>query len=223
MKRLFRHLSLLMVLALLAIGIMGCGSKDVEDALNLANEVVSILTDTEAEDALSTTEASDTEIISTEADSTEAASTEAEVTDAGGSQEEESATLSTESTLATLDEDGSYNSRDEVALYIHLYGKLPSNYLTKKEAQALGWSGGSLEPYAPGCSIGGSYFGNNEGLLPKGSYTECDIDTVGKKSRGAKRIVFSSTGEIYYTEDHYESFTLLYTADGPVTEEIIYD
>ena len=113
-----------------------------------------------------------------------------------------------------LDEDGWYNSKDEVALYIHQYGKLPSNYITKKEAEALGWSGGSLEPYAPGKSIGGSYFGNYEELLPKAkgrSYTECDIDTAGKNSRGAKRIVFSNDGYIYYTGDHYETFELLYS------------
>lgn len=49
-----------------------------------------------------------------------------------------------------------------VALYIHLYGRLPDNFITKKEAQQLGWTGGSLEPYAPGCCIGGSRFGNYE-------------------------------------------------------------
>ena len=112
-----------------------------------------------------------------------------------------------------LDEDGYYTTKEDVALYIHLYGHLPDNFLTKKEAQDLGWSGGSLEPYAPGCSIGGSRFGNYEGLLPdkKGrTWTECDIDTMGAKSRGAKRIVFSNDGLIYYTGDHYESFELLY-------------
>ena len=114
---------------------------------------------------------------------------------------------------AKVKEDGEYSSKDEVALYIHLYGHLPSNYITKKEARALGWEGGSLEPYAPGKAIGGDKFGNYEGNLPdrKGvTYHECDIDTVGKKSRGAKRIVFSDDGYIYYTEDHYETFTLLY-------------
>lgn len=116
-----------------------------------------------------------------------------------------------------LDEDGSYTSKEDVALYIHLYGRLPDNFITKKEAEALGWSGGSLEPYAPGKCIGGSYFGNYEGLLPKKkgrSYTECDIDTLGKKSRGSKRIVFSNDGLIYYTEDHYNTFELLYGEVG---------
>lgn len=115
-----------------------------------------------------------------------------------------------------LDENGTYTTRDDVALYIHQYGHLPHNFISKKEAQSLGWQGGSLELYAPGMCIGGSRFGNYEGILPEASgrkYTECDIDTLGAKSRGAKRIVFSNDGLIYYTDDHYESFTLLYGED----------
>ena len=63
----------------------------------------------------------------------------------------------------------------DVALFIHLYGRLPDNYMTKKEAEKLGWEGGSLERYAPGMCIGGNRFGNYEGLLPEAkgrSYTE---------------------------------------------------
>lgn len=114
---------------------------------------------------------------------------------------------------ALLPEDGSYTTKEDVALYLYQYGHLPQNFITKKEAQALGWEGGSLEPYAPGKCIGGSRFGNYEGLLPEKDdreYTECDIDTLGADQRGAKRIVFSNDGLIYYTEDHYESFELLY-------------
>ena len=113
----------------------------------------------------------------------------------------------------TIDKNGSYTSKDDVALYIHTYGELPQNFITKKEAERLGWDGGSLEPYAPGKSIGGSYFGNYEGKLPKKkgrTYYECDIDTKGKRSRGPKRIVYSTDGLIYYTPDHYETFELLY-------------
>ena len=112
-----------------------------------------------------------------------------------------------------LPEDGTYSSRDDVALYIHTYGHLPGNFITKKEARELGWSGGSVEDYAPGKCIGGDHFGNYEGKLPEKegrSYTECDIDALGQSSRGAKRVVFSNDGLIYYTEDHYSSFTLLY-------------
>ena len=110
-----------------------------------------------------------------------------------------------------IDPYGSYSTKEDVALYIHLYGELPLNFMTKKQARALGWEGSSLEPVAPGMCIGGDYFGNYEGLLPEDrEYTECDIDTLGRSSRGAKRIVFSDDGLIYYTEDHYESFELLY-------------
>lgn len=114
---------------------------------------------------------------------------------------------------AALDEDGSYTTKEDVALYIHTYGHLPPNFITKKEAQAAGWSGGSLERVLPGMCIGGDYFGNYEGQLPKAKgrrWTECDINTLGAKSRGAERIVFSNDGLIYYSPDHYESFELLY-------------
>ncbi len=115
-----------------------------------------------------------------------------------------------------LAKDGVYSSKEDVSLYIHIYGELPDNYITKKEAKALGWEGGSLEEVAPGKAIGGDHFGNYEGLLPEeGNYTECDIDTLGKSSRGAKRIVFDTGGNIYYTEDHYASFTQLYDENGP--------
>ena len=131
-------------------------------------------------------------------------------TDVSGESE---AAPSKDSPSQELDPDGSYTSAEDVALYLYTYGQLPKNFMTKKEAREGGWTGGSLEPYFPGMCIGGDYFGNKEGLLPdaKGrKWTECDIDTLGKDSRGAKRIVFSNDGLIYYTDDHYESFTLLY-------------
>lgn len=119
-------------------------------------------------------------------------------------------TAKTTTASAGIDRNGSYFSKDDVALYIHTYGRLPSNFITKKQAQALGWSGGSVERYAPGKAIGGDYFGNYEGTLPDGNYHECDINTNGRSSRGAERIIYSSDGRIYYTSDHYESFTRLY-------------
>ena len=122
-----------------------------------------------------------------------------------------------EAPLADIpDEDGCYTSKEDVADYLICYGRLPGNFITKKEAKKLGWSGGGLEKYAPGMCIGGDRFGNYEGRLPrvKGrTYYECDIDTLGASKRGAKRIVYSDDGQIYYTDDHYESFTLIYGDD----------
>ena len=106
-----------------------------------------------------------------------------------------------------------YITAEDVAAYLHENGQLPDNFITKDEARELGWEGGGLEEYAPGTAIGGDKFGNYEGLLPEAKgrqYYECDIDTVGRDSRGAKRLVYSNDGLIYYTEDHYESFELLY-------------
>ncbi|MCR5704585.1 MAG: ribonuclease [Eubacterium sp.] len=112
-----------------------------------------------------------------------------------------------------LPKDGSYTSKNDVAQYLHQYHQLPKNFITKKEAKQLGWQGGSLEEYAPGKCIGGDYFGNYENKLPKKKgrkYFECDIDTMGQKSRGSKRIIYSSDGLIYYTGNHYETFEKLY-------------
>ena len=111
----------------------------------------------------------------------------------------------------TVDEDGTYSSKDEVALYIHLYGKLPSNYITKKQAEKLGWvaSKGNLWDVAPGKSIGGDRFGNYEGLLPDGDYRECDVNYEGGY-RGAERLIYGADGSVYYTNDHYKTFTQLY-------------
>ena len=129
------------------------------------------------------------------------------------SEESDEETVESSEETSMMDKDGTYTSAEDVALYIYTYGELPGNFMTKKDAKKLGWTGGSLEDYAPGMCIGGDYFGNYEGILPekKGrEYHECDIDTLGKSSRGAKRIVFSNDGLIYYTEDHYDSFELLY-------------
>lgn len=102
-----------------------------------------------------------------------------------------------------------YYDLTNVVLYLEIYGELPPNYITKKEAQSLGWEGGSVEKYKQGAAIGGDSFGNREGLLPKAngrSYTECDLDTGGGRSRGANRLVFSNDGLYFYTGNHYESF-----------------
>lgn len=120
------------------------------------------------------------------------------------------ATASSEAKAEFVVRGESYSDKEHVAAYLRAYGELPQNYITKKEAQALGWvsSKGNLWEVAPGKSIGGDYFGNYEKLLPekKGrEWHECDIDFDGSY-RNAKRILFSSDGLIYYTDDHYETF-----------------
>ena len=103
-----------------------------------------------------------------------------------------------------------YYDLTNVVLYLEVYDELPPNYITKSEAQSLGWEGGSVEKYLEGAAIGGDTFGNREGLLPKAAgrgYTECDIDTNGYSSRGSRRLVFSNDGLYFYTSDHYESFS----------------
>ena len=120
-----------------------------------------------------------------------------------------------------LEEDGTYDSKDEVCAYLIRYHRLPDNYMTKKAARKLGWEGGSLDRLIPGRSIGGDFFGNYEGTLPEKDgreYHECDIDTIGSSGRGPKRIIYSGDDDneewnIYYTDDHYESFTLLWGED----------
>lgn len=111
-------------------------------------------------------------------------------------------------------EDTEYSTPDEVSLYIYTYDKLPSNYITKKEAMDLGWesSKGNLWDVTDGKVIGGDKFGNREGLLPKAQgrvYYEADVNYNGG-FRGPERIVFSNDGLIFYTGDHYDSFEQLY-------------
>lgn len=112
---------------------------------------------------------------------------------------------------ASVEKDGSYTSPEDVAEYIHTFGTLPANFITKKEAQALGWvsSEGNLQDVAPGMSIGGDHFGNYEGLLPEGSYHECDVNYAGGY-RGSERLIYGEDGSIYYTNDHYQTFSQLY-------------
>ena len=105
----------------------------------------------------------------------------------------------------------------ELADYIDEHGELPENFITKEEAQKLGWdsSRNYLSDVAPGKSIGGDRFGNYEGRLPKAKgrkFFECDANYTGGK-RGAERIVYSSDGHVWYTKDHYETFEELFPSD----------
>lgn len=98
----------------------------------------------------------------------------------------------------------------DIADYIFAHGTLPDNFLTKNEARQLGWDSSKnyVSDVAPGYSIGGDKFGNYEGLLPDASgrkWYEADANyTAGP--RGAERILYSSDGLVYYTNDHYQTF-----------------
>lgn len=192
MKKKFRLLALLLALTM-ALGILtGCTENEINSTIDAVSELVEILDEPTAPEAPAPT-----------------AQVEAETK----AEEPEPSVPDVLEIPLFVDEDESYDSKEEVALYIHTYGHLPPNYVSKTKASKAGWNGGSLEKYMPGKSIGGGTFANREGLLPAAegrSYKECDIDTLGKSARGAKRIVFSNDGLIYYTDDHYESFELLY-------------
>ena len=210
MKKIIKKLAVFQLAIMLVLSVTACRSDAALEAARYAAEVLESTEEASTDDYREVRE--------------EASSSETEeISESDGSTSEtdesvsETETLSSEepaSDKVSVTEDGEYTSKDEVALYIHLYDHLPDNYITKKEAEALGWNSkeGNLWDVAPGKSIGGSYFGNYEGLLPekKGrDYHECDIDYNGGR-RNAKRIVFSDDGLIYYTEDHYESFEQLY-------------
>ena len=133
-----------------------------------------------------------------------------EASAAGGSAAEGAASAAG----VSVSKDGTYTDKDHVALYLHLYQTLPANYISKTKAKKAGWDAekGNLWDVCPGKSIDGGAFYNDDGLLPeKGGRTwkECDIDYAGGY-RGAKRICYSNDGLIFYTDDHYQSFTQLY-------------
>ena len=196
-----RILALLLALTLLVLG--GCTVRDMVQVVGVSTTTLQELADAALSDETEAPESGD-QFVTAESP---------EETPAEAPQDEAAPADEVSETTDTVGEHTYYYDVDHVVLYLDTYGHLPGNFITKKEAQALGWSGGSLEPYAPGKCIGGSHFGNYEGLLPEAegrSYTECDIDTLGAGSRGTKRIVFSNDGLIYYTGDHYESFELLY-------------
>jgi len=197
MRKTLKHILPLLLALLLAAGsLFGCGVIDEETAVQLAEQVlVAALQNAQNQQGEPTAAPQHT-----------AAPKQETAADNGS---EASASVPDTVTYGEW-----YDTPYEVAEYLHLYGELPPNYLSKNEAKELGWdnSRGNLWDVAPGMSIGGDYFGNYEGSLPekKGRrYTECDVNYDGGY-RGAERIVFSNDGLIYYTDDHYESFTLLY-------------
>ena len=201
-----RLLSILLVLLIL---LTACGKKTAEPAGTTSNTDAVVTQETTAKTSEKETE--------TEPQTQTQAETEAETETESETQAPTDVPDETEPPIAdepSVRDDlpvygEYYYDVENVVLYLVLYDELPPNYITKNEARALGWEGGSVEKYKDGAAIGGDRFGNYEGQLPKAkgrSYTECDIDTDGYSSRGSRRLVFSSDGLYFYTSDHYENF-----------------
>ena len=215
-----RLLLYVMLAVMMCLALAGCKKKSKKPVETTGYDITIVdakdVTTPAATEPATTAEATtasapeETAPAATEPATTEAPTTAAPTTAAPTKAPETTA----QPTTAAIDENGIYTSKEDVALYIHTYNKLPKNYITKAEAEDLGWisSKGNLKKVAPGKSIGGDRCGNYEGKLPKArgrSYTECDIDSDGGY-RNSKRIIFSNDGLVFYTEDHYETFEQLY-------------
>lgn len=214
MKKFSGILLSISIAVIAAITLSGCQNYD--EALNVNPETVGTVSVTEA--SLSETEAlpqtHETELTEAEPTVTSSAKTEAAPPQTTASKPEEPAVSEGAAEKISVEKNGSYTTPEDVAEYIHTFGTLPKNFITKSEAKALGWdnSKGNLWDVAEGKSIGGDHFGNFEGLLPDANgrkYTECDVNYSGGY-RGSERIIFSNDGLIYYTGDHYKTFTQLY-------------
>ena len=236
MKKSINTLLSVSLAVLMAFALSGCKNKD--DILSKNSETESTVsvtetsvtktetsanTETEPTETSTDTEQTETteETTFTETTTQETVST-TQTTQTETAAPPETTTAKTEKTTVTettaeklsVEKDGSYTTPEDVAEYIHTFGTLPKNFITKDEAKELGWDNkkGNLWDVAEGKSIGGDYFGNYEGLLPKAKgrkYTECDVNYEGGY-RGSERIIFSNDGLIYYTNDHYQTFTQLY-------------
>lgn len=133
----------------------------------------------------------------------------------------ESSSASVKSIYDAVEESGLYTTKDSVAAYLCKFDKLPANYVGKNEGKKLYESktGKTFEkwnfnPWATiNVMIGGDNFDNFASspdnyheTLPEGSYHEADVE-YSAKNRGTKRLVYQPDCVIYYTADHYETFT----------------
>ena len=113
-----------------------------------------------------------------------------------------------------------YTTRDAVARYICDNGRLPPNYVDKAVGMAMyerktgrSFRKWNFNPWTTlGVMIGGDRFENREGLLPGYDYREADVDYFGD-NRGTNRLVYGPDCEIYFTGDHYRSFSPMNLAD----------
>jgi len=122
-----------------------------------------------------------------------------------------------------VEESGLYTTRDSVAAYLCKFDKLPANYVGKNEGKKLyesktgkAFEKWNFNPWTTiGVMIGGDNFDNFASnpdnyheTLPEGSYHEADVE-YSAKNRGTKRLVYQPDCVIYYTANHYETFTRL--------------
>ncbi|PVZ84876.1 ribonuclease N [Serratia sp. S1B] len=97
-----------------------------------------------------------------------------------------------------------------VVSYLQQHQRLPDYYITKKQAREQGWNArdGNLCSVLPGKAIGGDYFSNRERQLPTANnrvWHEADINYQCGQ-RGSERLLYSSDGLIFATDDHYKNF-----------------
>ena len=107
--------------------------------------------------------------------------------------------------LCTLGAGAPFARSDAPAPYEVALGDLPQE---ARDTLALIRRGGPFRHRQDG-----TVFGNREMRLPardRGYYREYTVPTPGAKDRGARRIVAGAdargAGEIYYSDDHYNSF-----------------
>lgn len=201
----------ILLLALL-MGVMflftGCEAEDVDLALDIADAVLEESQTSEQPQQEETVPESSQAPPAENETVSETPATEETPAESKETQQEQSAEE------ISLEKGGRYTAPEDVALYIHLYGELPSNYITKTEAKKLGWESnkGNLWDVTDQMSMGGDRFGNYEGALPDAegrTWKECDVNYEGGY-RGSERLLYSNDGLIFYTKDHYETFTQLY-------------
>lgn len=217
-RPLWKRAGILLLAVLMALTLLftGCEAEDVDLAIDIADAVLSAAME---DDAPEQPKQELTAPESSQAPPAETPSVEVPVEEVPAEEIPAEVPVETPAEESSVEqqipaEDGRYTSPEEVAAYIHHYGKLPSNFITKNKAKDLGWDSnkGNLWDVTDEMSIGGDRFGNYEGLLPDAegrTWKECDVNYEGGY-RGAERILYSNDGLIFYTNDHYKSFTQLY-------------
>ena len=108
--------------------------------------------------------------------------------------------------VGTATESG-WNGADAWLVY---RGRLSDNYISKKEARALGWipKKQNLSQVLPGKQLGGDIYLNSEGKLPKSKtriWYEADFD-FSEGYRSGKRILYSNDGLVFVSYDHANTF-----------------